>query len=540
VKKTLAEHLREASDLFDSGEVVRAGQIWSAILKRDPSNNDAKSGLLKVRDVLLMGAGKDASTRKPIVETPSASDQTRSAVISEIPSMAGSQPLTPPVAGEDIERHLREGCSLYDAGERREALKAWEKVLAIDPEHSQALSYVRGVRKELGLTMSDSARQTPDTSSADEPLQTPISPRQPQSSESLEEVGLLIKRGVQLYETGMFEDALSAWESALALDPDNNLAKGYLMMVQKDLETRPTAALQSPPDEPVQGSFEPEPVKVVEEAVQPQTSIESAPKPAKDQPSPLSAQPFAAQIPSTIIKETEMKRKGLRLNKKNPKISLPSWLTNPIFSRIAVVTVLLLIAGTVWIRSVKKDSLLRATQAAIRDEAIKSVKPAHVVNLILAPVELKSQAILALHDNPLRAYLLAQEIIDRDPLDTTAARLLDQAKQAMIALPPPRTSGRDFNRLMAAGNLEDAEALLEARLRQTPDDMRARENLARVNLLIARTLIKQGRWDRVRPRLLMGAALFPKDPTWQARLKLLDNLQSIPKDEQRHWIELLG
>jgi hypothetical protein len=205
------------------------------------------------------------------------------------------------------------------------------------------------------------------------------------------------------------------------------------------------------------------------------------------------------------------------------------------------VVVLLLAAGAVWLRSVKKDAILNAAQAAIREEAIKSAQQSNsLYNLTLTPAELKSQAKAAMQDSPLRAYLLAQEVINRDTLDTTAARLLEQAQQAMAALPLSSASGGNFNRLMAAGNLEAAEALMVVRLRQFPNDMRAREDLARVSLLMVRGFVKQDKWDSARSRLLMGAALFPQDPTWQAKLKLLEHLRSIPKEEQHRWIDLLG
>jgi len=504
VGKTIAEYLREASELFDAGEVVKAGQIWQAILKKDPSINEAKSGLLKVREILSK-TGCQAQS-----------------------SAAGSHPLSE-TASEDIESYLREGCSLYDMGALHEALHAWEKVLDIDPGHSKALSYVRGVRKELGLAMPD--------------VMAVAAPNQPQSRKS-QELKKLLDRGSQLYEVGMFEDALNTWESALALEPDNSLVKGYLAMVQADLKSRSAAAQTSSLpsfSEPVQTHFESEPAIPVEKTEQKTVSTEELDtQPPINRPFPVPAQTPQTKMPWVITQKPGMKRQNPEPTEKTKKgVSLPS--LKPRFLRIVIVIVLLLAAGAAWLRSVRKDAILIATQAAIREEAIKNVQQSNRLNdLALTPTELKSQAKAAIHDSPLRAYLLAQEVINRDNLDTTAARLLEQAQQAMAALPLPGTSGGNFNRLMASGNLEAAEALMEARLRQFPNDMRAREDLARVSLLMVRAFVKQDKWDSARSRLLMGASLFPKDPTWQARLKLLEHLQSIPKEEQHRWIDLLG
>ena len=510
MKKTLAEHLREASELFGSGEALKAGQIWRAILKKDPSNDEAKAGLLKVRDALSADAGTATPAPEPSLKaTPGPAPEQSAAAPAPI-----KPPSTPVTANEDIELCLREGCSLYDAGARCEALSAWEKVLAIDPGHSQALSFVRGVRKELGLAMPDSAQPAPKA------------PPRPQLSKAQqEEAKAFIERGVQLYENGLFKDALGAWESALALDSANNLVKGYIGMVQKDMEALSAAAPKSSPDEAIQAPTEPEPI----EPDSRHPGVQAAPS-AK-----------VAQVPSFITQRAETRRQGPELPKEIVNVPMPSWFAKPLFLKITILVALLLAVGTVWIRTVRKDSLLRATQEAIRDEAIKSVRQSNrIENLTPTPTELKSQAQRAMNGNPLMAYLLAQEIINRDPSDTTAARLLDQANHAMAVSPLPRVSGGDFSRLMAAGNLEDAGTLMEARLRQSPNDMKARENLARVSLLMARTLLEHEKWDSARSHLLMGAALFPNDPTWQARLKLLERLRSVPKDEQRRWIELLG
>ena len=496
MRKTLAEYLREASDLFDAGEVVKAGQIWQAILKKDPSINEAKSGLLKLKEVLSKSDYKGQSK-----------------------SVVGSQPL--------VEGYLREGCSLYDMGALHEALNAWEKVLAIDPGHSNALSYVRGVRKELGLAMPDVKAQT--------------AANQPQSSRP-QELKMLLDRGSELYEMGMFEEAISAWESALAIEPDNSLTKGYLKMVRTDLNSRSAAAQASSLSsiaEPIRTNVDTEPVITVEKNKQNPPMDFDAETPINPPP------PVSRQTPKTKMPWVITQKPGIEWQNQEPaetkKGALVSSLNKSKFLRIVVAMLLLFAAGAAWLRSVKKDAILSATQAAIREEAIKSAQQSiNLDDLTLTPAELKSQAKAAMHNSPLRAYLLALEVINRDTLDTAAARLLDQAQQTMTAMPLPTALGGNFNRLMAAGNLEAAEALMEAKLIQSPNDTKVREDLARVGLLMVRGFVKQEKWDSARSRLLMGAALFPKDPTWQARLKLLEHLRSIPKEERHRWIDLLG
>jgi len=473
VAKTLAEHLKHAAALFDAGETVAAGQAWRAIIKIDPSNSEAKSGLLKVT-----------------------------------------------ASSADVERYLIEGRSLYDSGDLRGALGAWEMALAIDPDHQLALSHARGVRKELGIP--------------------------------IEQVKALIDSGARSYETGDFEGAASAWSEALALDSENNLVKAYLDLAQSDLDNQkkknePTGIRDQGAGSREQGTG----IRVSIDAPQSGATITPNstlhPSPLAHHTSPITPRPSPIiPHPSPIIPHP------------SPIAPRPSpSLTRPRYLAVFFVTALLLSGGAVWFRVAKKDALLRTTQTAIRENAIKQASSsARHDDLAMTVSELCAHAKAALFASPLRAYTLAQEAVKRDPLDTTAAKLLEDAKRAVSAIQqgapgtpytqpgtlakPSPQQGSNLNQLMASGNFDEAEMLLEARLTKKPDDMKARESLARVNILKARERARQGRWASARSSLLMGMALFPNDLAWRARLKLLDYLQTAPEDEQRRWIEMLG
>ena len=103
-------HLDRAAALFDGGDVVQAGQIWQAILKRDPGNAAARAGLFKVKQFFDQ---KDFAAANDVL--------------------------------------LQEGCTLFDMGQVREALLKWERILTTDPGHKLALAYANDARRELGL-----------------------------------------------------------------------------------------------------------------------------------------------------------------------------------------------------------------------------------------------------------------------------------------------------------------------------------------------------------------------------------------------------
>jgi len=503
VKKTLAGHLEFASRLFDVGEVVKAGQIWQAILKREPSCPDALAGLLKVKEALA-GRVSDEPDRQ------------------DAPSSANDAVPAAPVPAADFDAFLAKGCSLYDKGDPRGALEAWESALAVDPSHALVLSYIRGVRRELGLPVQDGAAPQPRILPAAE---------QRAPSPHADEVERLLESGVKSYEKGRFEKARLDWEKALALDPDNGLTKGYLGLVRDGAAqrgwtgTQPTRAGSTEQADPIGSDTTQRSMK---------TNVESG-SPAKPRGSERDR---AAKVPVSIVRGPALDRQlEFKENQAAPILRL---LFGSKLAAWTAVAVVLLVPAFLVVRNVRKDALLVAARVSIRDGAIERAgRSAKVERLMPTVGELCRDARSLLRSDPLRAYLLADEALKLDRLDASAPKLMEDARQAMQEHPAPVPSG-NLVRFMTTGDLDGAAALLELQLRRSPSDAKVRENLARVSLLLARACAAQGDWDGARSRLLLGSALFPTDLEWRARLRLLDYLRSVPEDERGRWIGLLG
>jgi len=67
----------------------------------------------------------------------------------------------------------------------------------------------------------------------------------PSTRESIAPAAQLFDRGIQLRAAGRFEDALTVWETALALSPENRLYEGHVRRLRAQI-----AALQSDPRKP--------------------------------------------------------------------------------------------------------------------------------------------------------------------------------------------------------------------------------------------------------------------------------------------------
>lgn len=260
-----APYLRQADQLFAQGEIVKAGQIWQAILKQQPAHAEARERLLALRDRLLaqrLEAERAAAQAAPPQPAPLPEPEpvqppppAPAAFLAPTPALAPMAPppplpqpptasLTPappapapaapapppPPSHVEPERLVIEGCTLYDMGQVADALQKWEQALAIDPNQSLALGYANGARRELGLP----------------PLQgsAPAAPVEEVAPQVDEDVDKLLREAVQLYDMGLTEEAISKWEHVLALEPHREEIRGYLR--QARLEVTQTAAQPAP------------------------------------------------------------------------------------------------------------------------------------------------------------------------------------------------------------------------------------------------------------------------------------------------------
>lgn len=243
-----APYLRQADNLFAQGEHVKAGQIWQAILKKEPAHAEARERLLALRQHLLAAKAAEevpppaapapvppaqpeptpdapvvaavAPPPEPVPVPIASAEEANPPTPPPPPTVPPATPSSHPQADADPHRLVIEGCTLYDMGQTEDALRKWEQVLALDPGHDLARGYANGVRRELGLPMLHAPRAT---AQQDSPL-----------AYGDEDVARLLRDAVQLYDMGLTGEAISKWERVLALEPHREEVKGYLQSARRE------------------------------------------------------------------------------------------------------------------------------------------------------------------------------------------------------------------------------------------------------------------------------------------------------------------
>lgn len=278
-----ARYLQQAEELFSGGDIVRAGQIWQAILKQVPGHAAAREGLLRVRVALdaqaTARAAQAAEGEREALAPAAPAGPAPLAPPLPVPDPAASAPTGPvampePPPAEELtaygttpapangasasamdedtqDKLLREGCTLYDMGQTEDALRKWDQLLAAVPDHAMALQYARGARQELGLPLDGSG-------SVAQPSH-PVTQEIPIYGADEEAADKLLREGCLLYDMGLTEEAVGKWEQALKRAPHRSDIQGFLDSAHKDLADQanapqapaPVEAAISPADEKV-------------------------------------------------------------------------------------------------------------------------------------------------------------------------------------------------------------------------------------------------------------------------------------------------
>jgi tetratricopeptide (TPR) repeat protein len=582
-------HLDRADALFQAGDVVQAGQIWQAILKRRPDHAAARAGLLRVKQFF---------------------DQ---------------QDLTS--ANDAL---LQEGCTLYDMGEIHEALATWGRILKNDPGHRLALAYANDARRELGLpslpvapepppaapfpapAASRPARPEPEPDPEPAPPPPPAAAPPPFEANPRERAEELVQEGVQIFDMGMVEEAIAKWERALELNPGHKDAPVYLTMARRDqvrapaIAPRPAAEnaaierdaqilraeqwlregkleeaarafqqlLEREPQHPriLRGYHQVRALQTAQRELAPAAEPDAQQAPGRPQaariPEPRSLDgwtgrpaialdetpppgppppPAPVDPPRALTERGAAPREGIHLPRALERLSRPGWLrTRPrwLQSRrnagIAAGAAVLALAGLVGYGLHRREQALREAVASAKVDALKPVsRMVQIPQLAETADGIRREGEQALGDDPLLSYYRAQELQRRDPDDPAAVKLLQQARQEMAAKASPGDLAV-IDKNLQAGNLEDARALVLGMLRQDPDNADLRDRGRKVLLALAPLYASQGSMDKAQAALQFGRAMFPRDPSWQARLKLLEAIQAMPTSERASWIPLLG
>ena len=607
-----APYLRQADDLFSQGEVVKAGQIWQAILKQQPGHAEARERLLVVKQRLLErrqapvappaaapeptpAPQAEAPPPQPVapvplpavdpdpippVQTPPPSAPPAPAVEApgQAPESATPAPEPPRVITGtlDPERLVAHGCTLYDMGQIEDALHKWEQALALDPAHALARGYANGVRRELGLP----------------PLAAPAAeaPVLAIAAASDEDVDKLLHEAVQLYDMGLEEEAISKWERVLQLEPGRSEVEGYLRRARAELGQRPTQVLSTPPAPAITTGAEALDLKLrqaehllglqrhEEAAFTFQQALALAPgnaralqglercrrpggRPAEEAPPPAPAmtldsrgriamaveevaapqEPQGVEPPAALLKATPAPREGLSLPERVRSFTEGwPWLRDPKVLAAAGGSLLTLAVGFGIVHSYRRDQALKEEVKAARAAAVAPVaQQAQAPDLTESPAAIRQEAETALGTDPLRAYLRAEAFLNRSGDDPAAAQLLEKARAGL----PGGVTGAslpEFQKHLQNGDLEAAARVMDALLRAQPGDGDLRARAGRLHLALCSAHAAQAKWEEAHEDLLRGRALFPGDKIWQARIKLLDRVKGLPKEQRSAWIALLG
>ena len=518
----------------------------------------------------------------------------RDAIPSPAPSEAPPLPLLEaeapppkePAEDEDIDIDLliRQGCTLFEMDQIEDAVVKWTKVLKVEPNHHLALEYVASARQEL-------ARQAAKPARSVIALAEPAPPSAAVPELASEDTGVgifesrlfsLLQEGLRLYHNGNTDGAMAHWREMLALDPDNEDARAYLSLAQKGTSatafmdvsiggtgsstidaTRKILNAEALEQKCHQGERLMRLNKLEQAELAFKVVLAQAPRherasrgleqvkallaerPPEAEPEAGSAWENAVVMPpAAVTAPGQLARRGLALPSAIADMARDyPWLKSKgVWGGVAGV-LLVLIAGGFVFHQRRLDAKLASDRSTFSSAALAQVSRGNEApDLSEKPPGIRTEAELAIREDPVRAYHRAKEFLRLNPGDMSASQLLDRAREALaLNADTPRTATlADFQKHLSQGDLELAEADIDALLRAKPDDSDLMQRASRLYLVLAQIQASRERWDEAKDALLKGRALNPADRSWQGRLKLLEKIPNQPKAERPGWIAFLG
>jgi tetratricopeptide (TPR) repeat protein len=254
-----APHLRQADEFFSKGEIVKAGQIWQAILKQQPTHAKAREGLLAVKQRLLAlreaeAAVAQAHSEPAPVAAPEPTENLEPAPPTPPPTPVevSAASAAPAVPDESFSLPVPEPAPVEAPAPPPPSvlMKASPAPLMAPPPQ---------------LSGPESA-PIPATTPASMPqvahflvpsLEGPLYPAPRRVVTGSLDPDRLVAEGCTLYDMGQLEDALRKWDQALVMDPAHALARSYangarrelgLDLVQATAGTAPAQAENYPAD----------------------------------------------------------------------------------------------------------------------------------------------------------------------------------------------------------------------------------------------------------------------------------------------------
>jgi hypothetical protein len=388
-----------------------------------------------------------------------------------------------------------------------EAVAKWERALALAPEHKEAKAYLDMARRDREAEQ----RRVPHPPAVTQPVPPAVPPAPPIAlAIPLEAAGAAsreshLAHAEHLLQHHRLEEALQAFQELLDQEPEGpRVLQGY---------HHARALLAARDNEPA----------IPQAATLPKAAL----------PAPVGP-------PAALTARGGPHREGFLPPATRKGLALPQWFRSPRHQALYLGLVVGSVLGLALYGVHRREAALKEAVATAKRNALKPIaRMVEVPSLVETVAGIREEAQGDLSDDPLLAYLRAQEWQRLDPDDPAAPELLRQAKERLSHLAAGGTLA-DFDHALQAGDLEGARRCVLSLLDRSPDDPDLRARARKVALPLAVQYATKGRMPEAAEALRLGRAMFPQDPSWQAKLKLLESIQAMATSDRTPWIQLLG
>lgn len=212
-KRSSKEVFQEIKQLYAAKKFPEALKLTNLLLKKHPDNKDLQGLKVKLEKRVQ---GSAASTVAASPESGNDGDK-RSTMFMAAAAEASVGEATDDGSDDHaamVEKYIQDGVSLYEIQSFEQAIEAWKKALALDPNNSIAKDYITNV----SALIEDQDEDEPEpVSAAPQAEPEPVDSGRP----SKEEMLTIYNEGMELYKARDYHAALDKWNYILEFYPNH-------------------------------------------------------------------------------------------------------------------------------------------------------------------------------------------------------------------------------------------------------------------------------------------------------------------------------
>ncbi|OGF45045.1 MAG: hypothetical protein A2231_00600 [Candidatus Firestonebacteria bacterium RIFOXYA2_FULL_40_8] len=246
IKSRLIEAYNGGKIYFDDKQYIKAIEKWQWLLERHPSYSDTEELIKNAQTELKKGSQEKDLLNKYFKEAVEANTKGNLALavdkLNKILVMDSTYEPAITFLASLVKENFDAGLKYYGQNQYEKAMAEWKKVLNLDPANEKAKFYINEAEQQIKDKITKYFREGIESYNAGEYLKAIDSWKQGLSTDPSHKemneyiVKAMISQGILLYRQDKLREAVSYWENANKINPNEEKIALYLKRAKNKIK----------------------------------------------------------------------------------------------------------------------------------------------------------------------------------------------------------------------------------------------------------------------------------------------------------------